>query len=135
MVRRVLAAAAAWLLLTAQASPPPSPDPLAIVAANTLPTTIARDGRMGGAGWDALLADAQSAQFVMVGEQHGSGSIAELETALQAALVGAGFDHAALEIGPVSAVFAGEFPAPAPWRPARIYRRAGQWLYDPVPMV
>ena len=48
------------------------------------------------------LDDADTAQFTMVGEQHGSGSIAEFETALHKALAARGYTHSALEIGPFS---------------------------------
>ena len=63
-------------------------------------------GSFGGTGWQALLSDAAGAQFVMVGEQHGSASIVDLEIALHRQLAREGFTHSAMEIGPHSTRFA-----------------------------
>jgi hypothetical protein len=75
------------------------------IAAERLPLERRPDGQFGGAGWQRMVDDAAGAQFTMVGEQHGSGSIAELETALHKELAGRGYTHAALEVGPFSTRF------------------------------
>lgn len=59
-----------------------------------------------GPGWDKMLAEGGDSQFFMIGEQHASGSIADLETAIHAALAPYGYDHAALEVGPYAATLA-----------------------------
>ena len=99
----LLAAAAQSALATA---PAPAPDPVAAIRAQSQPIERTADGAHSGSAWDALVADMAGAQFAMVGEQHGSGDIARLETSLQAALAKRGFTHSALEVGPISTPFA-----------------------------
>ena len=79
---------------------------LALIRAQVRP--IARDssGSFSGTAWDQLVNDAASAQFVIAGEQHGSGAIAKFETALHRELARRGFTHSALEVGPYSTAFA-----------------------------
>ncbi len=68
---------------------------------------IAGDGQVfSGPGWDRLLAEAEAAQFFMIGEQHATADIARFATALHAELARRGYSHAALEIGPWSTEFA-----------------------------
>lgn len=92
------------IALTGQSAP--RPDPLAIIRAETRPIAWDRGDGFSGQAWDDLVADAQGAQFVMVGEQHGSGDIARLETAFHRTLAERGFTHSALEVGPISTKFA-----------------------------
>ena len=76
------------------------------ISAQRLGLARSSDGSFSGAGWQRIVDDAAGAQFMMVGEQHGSGSIAEFETALHKELAQRGYTHAGLEIGPVSTRFA-----------------------------
>jgi hypothetical protein len=78
---------------------------LKAIAAERLPLQRSASGQFSGAGWQRIVDDAAGAQFMMVGEQHGSGSIAEFETALHRALADRGYTHSAYEIGPFTARF------------------------------
>jgi len=90
----------------AGSSAPAAADPSDVVAAaitaQRLPLERNANGGYEGAGWQRLINDAASAQFTMVGEQHGSGSLALFETALHKALAARGYTHSALEIGPAT---------------------------------
>ena len=92
-------------LLAISVAPQPTnpPDDIkAAIAAQRLPLERSASGMFTGAGWQQLIADAGTAQFMMVGEQHGSGSLALFETALHRALAAKGYTHSALEIGPAT---------------------------------
>jgi len=89
--------------LSGQKAPPP--DPMAIIKAQIQPITTDGQGHFSGLAWNALVADGAAAQFMMIGEQHGSGSIALLEAALQRDLARRGYTHSALEVGPDSTAF------------------------------
>lgn len=78
----------------------------AAIAAQRLPLERAVDGVYSGAGWRRLVEDAATADFTMVGEQHGSGSIAVFETALHNTLASRGYTHSVVEVGPHSTAFA-----------------------------
>ena len=80
--------------------------PSTLLGASIKPISVAADGHYAGSGWTSLVADADQAQFLMVGEQHGSADIARFETALQLEMAGRGYSHSALEIGPISTRFA-----------------------------
>src|SRR5205085_9079535 len=97
---RLLALAGAAVLLSGQAPPPQ--DPVAAIKAQL--KSVGRDGsgHYTGAGWDALIADGAGAQFFMVGEQHATQDIAEIEAAMHATLAKRGYTHSALEVGPYS---------------------------------
>jgi hypothetical protein len=57
------------------------------------------DGRaFSGAGWDRLLAEAQTAHFVLLGEEHGVSQIPALARQLMLALRPSGYERLALEI-------------------------------------
>jgi hypothetical protein len=58
------------------------------------------DGRLAGAGGDILRAALTSAQFVVLGEDHGIAQIPALGAALCAELAPIGFRHLAVEVGP-----------------------------------
>jgi hypothetical protein len=90
----------------ATATPPAPLDPAAEIAKNVLVVEEATPGEFGGAGWDRLVADGVASQFMMIGEQHGSGDIARFEAAVQRAMFKAGYTNAAYEIGPFSADYA-----------------------------
>lgn len=103
--------AAAFALLAATSTPaqePESPDNalMEIARANTLEITRTEDGRLTGEGWERLIADAASAQFFMIGEQHATADIAEIETAIYRGLVDHGFNYMAVELGPWSTRYA-----------------------------
>ncbi|QIL02646.1 hypothetical protein G7078_07510 [Sphingomonas sinipercae] len=89
--------------LSGQKAPPP--DPMTIIKAQIQPITTDGQGHFSGHAWNALVADGAAAQFTMIGEQHGSGSIALLEAALQRDLARRGYTHSALEVGPDSTAF------------------------------
>lgn len=104
---RMLPAVAAIALAAAAPPPSPSVDQItAAIAAERLPLERETAGGFTGAGWQRLVDDAATAQFMMVGEQHGSGSIAEFEAQLHKALAARGYTHSALEVGPYSTDFA-----------------------------
>lgn len=87
-------------------SPAKTIDAAAAIKAQVQPIARSSTGTFSGPAWDALVADGAAAQFVVVGEQHGSGDIARFEAALHRALAGRGFTHSALEVGPYSTRFA-----------------------------
>jgi hypothetical protein len=87
-------------------SSPSADDPLTLIKAHVRPIERDRSGAYSGESWNALVADAAGAQFVMVGEQHGSGDIARFEAALHRELARRGFTHSGLEVGPYSTEFA-----------------------------
>ncbi|MBV9528658.1 hypothetical protein [Sphingomonas sp.] len=87
-------------------SAPKTLDPAATVREHVQPITRVSATGFSGPAWDALVADGAGAQFTMVGEQHGSGSIALFETALHRELARRGYTHSAYEVGPYSARFA-----------------------------
>src|SRR3954454_18809235 len=93
--------ASAALAVSSAPARPDQPDAIAAaISAQRLPVERNASGGFEGAGWQQLIADAGTAQFTMVGEQHGSGSLALFETALHRALARKGYTHSALEIGP-----------------------------------
>jgi erythromycin esterase-like protein len=91
------------LMVTGQSSPPAA-DPVQLIKQQTKAVAADRPGRYSGVAWHDLVADAAGAQFVMVGEQHGSGDIARFETALFRELARRGFTHLALEVGPMRSI-------------------------------
>lgn len=94
---------AATLLAAAPAPPPsPTPDPTARILASRSAISFA-DGRLAGPGADVLREATAGAQFVMLGEDHGTREIAQFADALYATLVPSGFDTIAVETGPVLA--------------------------------
>ena len=102
-LRKVFGTLAAAMALSAQAAPS---DALSLVKAQIRPIEAGAGNSYSGAAWSDLVEDAAGAQFVMVGEQHGSGSIALLASALHRELAQRGFTHSALEVGPLSTRFA-----------------------------
>jgi hypothetical protein len=94
------------LAAVAQAAATPPPDPSVELAKNVLAIEETAPGQFNGAGWDRLVADGAASQFMMIGEQHGSGDIARFEAAVQRAMFKAGYTNVAYEIGPYSAVYA-----------------------------
>lgn len=61
------------------------------------------EGRLEGPGAAVLLQEAEKAHLFMLGEQHATAEIADLATALFRALAPLGYQHAAIEVGPVGA--------------------------------
>ena len=104
MLKLVLKLLGSALLLGAQS--PPQQDSLTLIKEHTRPIERGADGSFSGPAWDALVADAAAAQFTMVGEQHGSATIAHFQAALQQQLIERGYTHAALEVGPLSTAVA-----------------------------
>lgn len=97
-------AGALLALPVAAPAQPPQPVPFAErVAANRYPLAFA-DGRLSGPGADLLAREIGTAHFFLVGEQHATATIAEIETALQRTAAEAGYAHTALEIGPTTAM-------------------------------
>ncbi len=76
------------------------------IAEERIDISRAADGTYSGPGWERLLAEAQTAQFFMIGEQHATADIARFATALHLELAGLGYTHSALEVGPWSTRFA-----------------------------
>lgn len=71
------------------------------IRATSAPFTIT-NGRMTGAGADALARVAIEHQFIMIGEDHGIREVPEFVTALWDAARPAGYRHFAVEIGPIT---------------------------------
>jgi len=64
------------------------------------------DGSLSGPGWERLMAEAENAQFFMIGEQHATADIAEIEAAIHLDLAERGYEYMAAEIGPWSTRYA-----------------------------
>lgn len=87
---------------------PPPPAPQGATPESLLPALIEHSrsfasiegGRLRGPAADLLAALGARAEFVMIGEQHGSQGIADFATAYWADLAAAGFRYAALEADP-----------------------------------
>ncbi|MGQ0649787.1 MAG: hypothetical protein ACT4P7_19715, partial [Gemmatimonadaceae bacterium] len=62
-----------------------------------------RDGRLTGPGAEFLLRQGKSAQFFMVGEEHGVAELPQVITALLRELRPAGYTHFAVEVSPLQA--------------------------------
>lgn len=108
MIRgQVLAAAGCVFALLASSAAHGAEDNIpASIAAQRIPIERSAGGGFTGRGWRQLVDDARQAQFMLVGEQHGSGSIAQFETDLQGELAERGYTHSAYEVGPYSMRFA-----------------------------
>jgi hypothetical protein len=104
---RVLHVSAALLAATLLAvSPAPSTAPSPDAAARILAARSAisfSDGKLAGPGAGVLRDASAGAQFVMLGEDHGTRQIAEFAGALFESLAPRGFDTIAIETGPVLA--------------------------------
>ncbi|MDB4917193.1 MAG: hypothetical protein JWM95_4837 [Gemmatimonadetes bacterium] len=94
----------ALLLVTLLQSAPAPHDTLLVkdLRARAVPMRLA-NGTLSGAGADSLLAEAKRSQFFLIGEDHGFADVPELGKALMPRLAAAGYQHLALEMGPVSA--------------------------------
>lgn len=102
---RALPASAAVLLLAAAplaAEDSAPPDPAAALAPFVHVVEVA-DGRLAGPGGELLRRAAERAHFLLFGEQHATAEIAEIATALYRTIAPLGYDHAAIEVGPVGA--------------------------------
>lgn len=100
-------AAIAFLSSASIAQPELEEDPLIeATTANILAIERHPDGSLSGPGWEQLMRDAEAAQFFLIGEQHATADIAEIEAGLQRGLASRGYDHMAVEIGPWSTRFA-----------------------------
>ena len=93
-----LAACALPTVLSAQGM---DPFPAALQR-SVLGMGMTEDGTLTGDGRRALLDEAASAQFFLVGEQHAAHEIAQVEAALQRDLAARDFDYLVVEIGPWS---------------------------------
>ena len=114
----------------ATATPPPA-DPGVEIAKNVLAIEETAPGEFGGAGWDRLVADGAASQFMMIGEQHGSGDIAKFEAAVQRAMFKAGYTNVAYEIGPYSADYAETLIRSGNGKLATYLRKPGNGLAFP----
>jgi len=94
--------AAALLAASPAASPSPAPDAAARVSAARSTISIS-GGRLAGPGAGVLRDALAGAQFVMLGEDHGTREIAQFSGALFETLAPRGFDTVAIETGPVLA--------------------------------
>ena len=89
------------MVLGVQGAPPPQPSSAELIAERQL--AIREEGSsFAGPGWDRLLAEAEGAQFFMIGEQHATADIARFGRSLHSELARRGYTHSALEIGPWS---------------------------------
>lgn len=87
----------------AQNPPPPAPTLAERMAANRHAIAF-ENGRLSGPGAALLNRAMADAQFFMVGEQHGTATIAAISAALHREAAAIGYNHAAMEIGPNSGV-------------------------------
>lgn len=109
MRANIVVASLALLAATgSNAQPAESPDTALMEAAraNTLEIIRNDDGSLSGNGWERLMTDAENAQFFMIGEQHATADISEIETAIHAGLAERGYSYMAVEIGPWSTRYA-----------------------------
>ncbi len=109
------AAVVAWAAFTvaafAQDPTPPPPAPEGMSGEQLLPALVAHsrhvasveNGRLEGEGADFLRRLAANAQFVMLGEDHGDGAIAQFSAALWGELNDIGYNHLAIETDPWAA--------------------------------
>jgi hypothetical protein len=95
-----IALIAGLLLARAPAAASPALDQALLSA--RIPIEHSADGRYSGLGWDRLIDDGRDAQFFLIGEQHGGAEIIDFAAAVHKELAGAGYSHAALEVGPYS---------------------------------
>ena len=95
------------------------------VAAHSYAFNIRADGSLGGAGAGLLGREADQAQFFMVGEQHGTAGIAQVNLGLHRLASAHGYNHAALEIGPYSTRDVGALIRTGQGRLAQFIRRPG----------
>ncbi len=94
--------AAALLAAAPAPSPSPTPDAAARIAAARSAISFS-GGRLAGPGAGVLRDAVAGAQFVMLGEDHGTREIAQFAGSLFAMLAPRGFDTIAIETGPVLA--------------------------------
>ncbi len=87
----------------AQAPPPPAPGFAERLPANRHSISF-EGGRLSGPGAALLTRAMTDSQFFMIGEQHGTATIAEIAAAFHRDAAGLGYTHAAMEIGPASGV-------------------------------
>lgn len=109
LARVFVPAALLWAALAL--ADPPTPPPAAperasqedllraLVEHSRLAATLV-DGKLAGPGTDRLAQLAADAQFVLMGESHGSEGVADFATALWAVLRPLGYTHAAIETDP-----------------------------------
>jgi hypothetical protein len=71
------------------------------IRGNSVPFTVT-NGKLSGAGADALARVAREHQFIMIGEDHGIRELPEFVTALWETARPVGYRHFAVEIGPIS---------------------------------
>lgn len=64
------------------------------------------DGSLSGPGWERLMTEAENSQFFMIGEQHATADIADIEAAIHRGLAERGYNYMAAEIGPWSTRYA-----------------------------
>lgn len=77
-----------------------SPNPLAAAAQQERYRLDFDGSHFSGPAWDLLLAEGRSAQFFLIGEQHGIAENALLAAALFEALADDGYEHVVIEISP-----------------------------------
>jgi hypothetical protein len=103
LVSAALLAATTLLAASPAPSPSPTPNPTARILASRSAISFA-GGNLAGPGADVLREATAGAQFVMLGEDHGTREIPEFADALFASLVPRGFHTIAVETGPVLAI-------------------------------
>lgn len=96
-----------WVIVPATAQPIILPARAAttldsILVAHTYPLYL-KDGHLTGAGGEFLVNEAKQAQFVLLGEEHGSVEIPQLASALLRRIRPDGYRYLALEAGPLDA--------------------------------
>jgi hypothetical protein len=101
MIRTVVRMAGVLVTLTTGSLHAQDTTFIKALRANVSPFTIA-NGRMTGAGADALARAARENQFILVGEDHGIRELPEFVSALFAAARPADYRHLGVEIGPIT---------------------------------
>lgn len=80
-----------------------APDPFAqAIADNILAMERSNENLLSGEGWERLMAEAQGAQFFLIGEQHATADIALVSQTIHAGLAEREYDYMVMEIGPWS---------------------------------
>lgn len=101
MIRKVVRAGAVLAALASGSLHAQDTTFIKALRANASPFSIA-NGRLSGAGADALARIARENQFILVGEDHGIRELPEFVSALFAAARPAGYSHLGVEIGPIT---------------------------------
>ena len=129
----------------AAAAPVDSLGAVELLRTHAYPLTLSA-GELHGAGADSLWSEARRSRFMMVGEDHGFAEVPRFCAALFRGLHRTGYQHVAIEVGPVSAnVISGlaherepltafrRFDAAHPWGlPFLFWQEEAEWVIDAV---